>query len=330
MNNDSATQTASSFQDTQLEETIISVIVPVVERYDDLEAVYNDFAREVSKVTDEFEFIFVVEASQRAVLDTLRKIRRTDDHLRIFRCNGNFGESTALDAAFARARGHFVFTLSAYFQVHPDAFHSVYEALLEGNADLVITRRHPRRDRNFNRLQSQVFHWIASQLAGMRLQDVSCGFRAMRRDVAQSLALYADLHRFIPALANKNGFRVREIDAEQHPQDTKTRVYSLRIYLRRLLDTFTLFFLMKFTKKPLRFFATVGAVLSTTGFVICAYMTALKLLYNQGLADRPLLLLGVMLLVAGVQTIAIGLIGELIVYTLARESKDYQIEKILD
>jgi glycosyltransferase involved in cell wall biosynthesis len=323
------TSLAESTTDREPREVHISVVVPVVERFDDLVRLYQDFSGQISQVTGSFEFLFVVDASQAGALRDLCSLQARDSRVRVYRFNACFGEAAALDAGFKKARGELVFTLASYYQVQPNSFQPVYEALMH-NADVVITRRYPRMDSRFNRMQSVVFHWITAPLSGKPFHDVSCGFRGMRGEVARTLTLYGDLHRFIPALAEKQGYRVVELKATQHPQDVHTRIHGVRVYGRRLLDIFTLFFLVKFTKKPLRFFGAVGALIAVVGFFICAYLTILRLFFGQPLADRPLLLLGVMLLVGGMQTIAIGLIGEIIVFTHARDSKDYQIESVIE
>ena len=304
-----------------------TIVVPVVERFDDLEQLYLDFSAAVARVTDSFEFIFVVDASQVNALPVLKKMVQSYSGIRVYGFNGYFGEATALDAGFASARGRFVFTLASYYQVVPEAFETVYRALMN-RSDLVVSRRHPRVDSSFNRAQSGTFHYLSYLLSGYRFHDVSCGFRGMRRELTQEIPLYGDLHRFLAALAMKRGYRVTEVAAPQHPQDARTRIHRIADYAHRLLDLMNLFFLMKFTKRPLRFFGAIGSSITAVGFALCAYLTVLRLFYGQALADRPLLVLGTVLLVAGIQTVAIGLIGEIIVYTHARESRDYHIEAV--
>ena len=150
---------------------------------------------------------------------------------------------------FEKARGNSIFTLSAYFQVDATEFERVYLALKE-ECDLVITRRFPRRDSGVNRIQAAVFHWIISRMIGMSFKDISCGFRGMKRTVLENVYLYADLHRFLPALAVKSGFRVSEVKVKQDTRDLGIRLRGVGVYLRRLIDILTLFFLVKFTKKP--------------------------------------------------------------------------------
>ena len=151
----------------------------------------------------------------------------------------------------------------------------------------------------------------------------------MKKRVTSEVPLYGDLHRFIPLLAWQKGFRIIEVDVPQHPADSKLRIYRPGIYLRRLLDILTVVFLFKFTKKPLRFFGLIGAGLFGTGFFISLALAVQKLLGSVSLADKPLLILGVLLMVLGVQMGSLGLLGEIIIFTHARKMKDYAVAKFL-
>lgn len=163
----------------------------------------------------------------------------------------------------------------------------------------------------------------------MHFQDSSCGLKGLTKRVIRELQLYGDLHRFIPFLAYQKGFRIVEIDVEQDPANTNTRIYRPGVYLRRMLDILTLAFLFKFTKKPLRFFGLIGGGLFASGSLLTFSLGVQKLLGWTALSDRPLLLLGVLLMVLGVQTGSIGLLGEIIVFTHARKLKEYSVERIL-
>ena len=151
----------------------------------------------------------------------------------------------------------------------------------------------------------------------------------MKREVAAELSVYGDLHRFIPILALSRGFRVVEVSLAQRPEDLATRYHGAGVYLRRLLDVLTVFFLVKFTRKPLRFFGLIGTGLFGLGVLLAMYLTVDKLLFAQAIANRPLLLLAVLLMVLGVQSVSIGLLGEIIIFTHARQIKEYQIAEIL-
>jgi hypothetical protein len=175
-----------------------------------------------------------------------------------------------------------------------------------------------------------VFHWLTARLTGAVFHDLTCGLRGMTREVAESLTLYGDLHRFIPVLAKRQGFRIAEVAVGQHPLDHGMRLRAPGVYLRRMLDILIVLFLAKFTKKPLRFFGLIGMLLFVGGSAVTLYLGLYRLLGFGGIAERPLLLLGVLLMVLGVQLLSIGLIGEIVIFTHARQLKDYKVQEILD
>ena len=163
----------------------------------------------------------------------------------------------------------------------------------------------------------------------MRFHDLGCGVRLFRREIADEISLYGDQHRFLPALARRRGFRVQEIDLVQSSEDMFHGRYRLREYLHRALDIFTVFFLVRFTKKPLRFFGTIGFIAAAFGGVATLLLIVQRLFFAMPLADRPALLLATLLFVLGVQIFAIGLIGELIIFTHASGMKEYTIRRII-
>jgi glycosyltransferase involved in cell wall biosynthesis len=307
----------------------VSVVVPIVERYGDLKQLYQEFAAELTRLGHSSEFIFVVDESQRSAIPVLRDLQLTEgERISILQLNGSFGESASLTLGFERARGEKILTLAAYFQVDPRGIGPALAALDEG-VDLVVGRRFPRIDSFFNRIQSRLFHWFVRRLTSTDFHDISCGFRAMRRRVPRELHLYGGLHRFIPVLAMSRGFSVREMPIEQRIEDRRTRVHGAGAYLGRLLDLLTIFFLVKFTRTPLRFFGLLGLFLFVAGFLIDVGVATQKIVWNLEIADRPLLLLGVLLMVLGVQTLSLGLLGEMIIFTHARNMRDYRVAEVI-
>lgn len=306
-----------------------SFIVPIVERYDDLEELYTKFSEEVGKVTSAYEFIFVVDGGYERLIETLKQLKEKHANIKIIKFSRSFGESVALSAGFEKAQGKWMITLPAYFQIEPYGITQVIEALEQGY-DLVTTRRFPRFDSFINRMHTKVFHWLVETLIGFDFNDFGCGVRGMNREVTENIHLYGDMFRFIPALASKQGFRVKEVAVAQNKKDTKIKVYNPWVYFKRLLDILTLFFLIKFTRKPLRFFGLIGSVLSGVGFLLSAYLTVQRLLGLTAIADRPVLLLGVLLMVLGIQSISIGLLGEIIIFTHAGEVKEYKVDEFIE
>ena len=233
----------------------LSVVIPISDRQDDLREIYRQCVQEISANGYSYEFIFVLDGPDHEILQSLKDLKKDCPEIKVFSLNRRMGEATALAVGLDKARAPIILTIPSYFQVEPQDIHKLLNKLVKEDQDLVIAWRYPRTDSLFNRLQSWVFHWLTRMLTGMRYHDISCGLRAMKRKVAQEVQLYGDLHRFFPLLAYQRGFKVKEVTVRQSGQDLKRRVYSPGVYLRRLLDLLTLFFLYKFTKKPLRFLA---------------------------------------------------------------------------
>jgi len=308
----------------------ISVVVPVTERIDDLREIYVQYARKLSAYGKAFEFIFVVDGSYLNVIGVLNDLKKTYQNIKIVSLSRSFGEATALSVGFEVSRAPVIMTISSYFQVEPEEIDRILNKVFQENYDLAISRRFPRIDSFFNRIQSWIFHRLTQLLTGRTYHDLSCGLRAIKRKVVEEVPLYGDLHRFLPLLSYERGFRVAEVCVKQSAYDKKRRIFKPGIYIRRLLDILTLFFLFKFTKKPLRFFGLLGSGLVGIGGMIIVYLGADRILGHGAIADRPILVLGVLLIVLGVQLFSIGLLGEIIIFTHARKVKDYAIERILE
>jgi glycosyltransferase involved in cell wall biosynthesis len=302
----------------------VSVVVPVVERADDLMLLYRTYAAELDSRGEEHEFVFVFDGGFTPPPE-LAAVSQERENVRFLRFARAFGETAALRLGIERSRGDVILTLPAYFQVKPEGVGTLLDALND-DTDMVVASRSPRIDSWLNRVQSLAFNRMIAGVTDRPFQDIACGVRVMRRTVAEGLPLYGDLHRFIPALALREGYRVTEMAVPQHPSNARTRVYGPGVYARRLLDIAAFFFLAKFTEKPLRFFGLVGS-----GFFLAGAVTSLVLLINriegQGIANRPLLLLAVLLLALGVQLLGLGLVGEIIVHLRAPHRRAYRVRE---
>jgi glycosyltransferase involved in cell wall biosynthesis len=303
---------------------LISVVVPVVERTDDVVSVYRTFARELDRRPEDYEFLFVFDGRFTPPPELIDLSRETG-RIKLLRFVREFGETAALRLGIERSRGDLVLTLPAYFQVQPEGIPLLLDAVAAG-ADMAVANRSPRLDSWLNRAQSRLFHSIVGGVSDQRFHDMACGVRAMRRTVAETLPLYGDLHRFIPALALREGFRVQEVSVAQHPSDARTRVYRPGVYFRRLLDIAAFFFLAKFTEKPLRFFGLVGSVFLGAGGIL-SLVLLVERVEGQGIANRPALLLAVLLIALGVQLIGLGLVGEIIVHLRAPHRRAYRVRE---
>jgi glycosyltransferase involved in cell wall biosynthesis len=305
----------------------VSVIVPVVEVHDDLAKLYDEFSGALRALGKTYEFVFVLDGGFRHLVEPLKAIRQDRPGIRLVALGRPFGESVALQAGVEHSSAPTIVTLASYFQVGTEA---VAEALrgLDQGADLVVARRWPRLDSSFNRLQSRIFHGLVRLLTGTRFRDLTCGFRAMRREVLEDVHPYGELHHFIPLLAERAGFKVKEIEAPQRREESAARVFGPGLYLSRIMDVVTVFFLTKFSRKPLRFFGTMGALVGMAGLAILIYLALYRLLGYGGIGNRPLLLLGLLFVVFGIQSFSIGLVGEIVIFTHARD-KEYRVDLVL-
>jgi hypothetical protein len=296
----------------------------VSERPEPLPELYREYSQPLKQRAIDFEFIFVAEPWHRALAAPLQELVEAGEPVRVLESSQTLGEAALLRLGGVHARGSVLVTLPPYRRIVADMLPELISALAAGG-DLIVARRWPRRDPLINRLQNRVFHFLIGPLGGAKLRDVACGVRVMRRELLDEVPLYGDFARFFPLLVAREGYRVAEKECAQHPNDRHTRVYSPGVYLRRLLDVLGLFFLLRFTEKPLRFFGLIGSAISALGGVLLAVLLAQRI-GGQGIANRPLLLLGVLLVVLGIQAVALGLIGEIIVYLSAPGRRVYRVK----
>jgi glycosyltransferase involved in cell wall biosynthesis len=305
----------------------LSVIMPVGNRHArDIAALYTEYKAGLDALDMRYEFIVVLDGPRPEVAANLQRLLARGDNLIVISLTKRFGEATALMAAFQRASGRVIVTAPAYHQIQGAEIGKLVKAL--DKADLAIGRRWPRVGSRFEVMRRDAFHRLIAS-GGQRFNDLGCGARAMKRRVLEEISLYGDQHRFLPVLANRQGFRVVEIDLAQSPLDRYDGGYRVRDYSHRVLDIFTVFFLVRFTKKPLRFFGMVGASTFLIGALLVTYLAIDRLVFLHPLADRPALLLSSLLVVLGMQLFALGLLGELIIFTHARDIKDYQIDEVV-
>ncbi len=306
---------------------MISVIIPVGSRRSPIEALYREYKAGLTATGQSFEFIFVLDGPRQDASRDLLQLQRDGEDLTIVSLTRCFGESSALMAGFERAQGDYIVTLPAYHQIDPQDIGRLVQTL--SVADMAIANRVPRSGSHLDRMRRSVYHGLVTFATGARYRDLGCGARAMRRQVLEEIELYGDQHRFLAILATRLGFNVREIDVRQSPKDRRQRIYRPREYMHHVLDLFSVFFLARFTKRPLRFFGMVGAGTFGAGALLITLLGAQRVFLDQQLADRPALLLAALLLVLGLQIFALGLLGELIIFTHARSVKDYRVETVV-
>lgn len=310
--------------DSELE---LSVIVPVDDRQADPIELHAEYKAGLDALEQSYELIYVLDGQRETFAAGLRRLLAEGQRFTVISLTRPFGEAAALMAGFEQSSGQTIVTLPAYHQILSADIMKLVAALAD--CDMAVGRRWPRAGGTFERLRRALFHGLLAWVIGVRFRDLGCGARAFDRRLLEEIQLYGDQHRFLAVLAERRGFTVREVDLRQSPKDRFEGIYGLRQYARGLLDIFTIFFLVRFTKKPLRFFGMVGITIFAIGTLLVTWLVAERLFFGQALAERPALLLSTLLVVLGFQLFALGLLGELIIFTHARAVRDYQIKRVI-
>ena len=289
---------------------VLSVVVPVHDEERSVALLYDELRSAIEPLETEWEVVFVDDGSTDGTFAALTRLHASADNVRVVRLRRNFGKAAALGAGFDQAHGDTVVTIDGDLQDDPAEIPRLLAKLDEG-FDLVSGWKARRRDPLSRRLLSRLFNSVTSRFSGVRLHDMNCGLKAYRAEVVRGLRLYGELHRFIPVLAHYRGFRIAELPVNHRPREHGRSRYGIERYLRGFLDLLTVSFIGRYRHRPLHLFGGLGLILGLLGAGILAYLTIVKAL-GHAIGGRPLLLLGVLLVVVGLQFFSLGLISEMI------------------
>ena len=310
---------------------IISAIIPVLRDEGAVAELHRDYKAALAAEGREVEFLYVLDRRAAKALAALSALKDTGEPLTLIVLSRWDGEGAALRSAFQRARGGIVLLLSAGRQVDPEDLPKVLEGL--AGHDMAVAKRATPGGSWFQGVQARLFQWLIRTLFGRVIADPVCRVRACRREVLEDTVGYSVQQHFLPLLAAERGFRIAEVEVRrgQPTEDSVRRFggFSILSRLRLAFEATSLFVVLKFVHKPLRFFGTAGLPILLVGLVYTGFLGFSRLFFGMPLADRPALILGVLLVVLGIQVIALGLIGEIIIFASGKRIKDYTIEKIL-
>ena len=289
---------------------MISVVVPLLNEEHSLDELYAEIAGALQARDEEFEVVFVDDGSTDGSMAVLSRLHDEVSNVVVVHLRRNFGKAAALQAGFLEARGDVVVTIDADLQDDPAEIPQLLAKLDEG-FDLVSGWKTRRNDPLARRLFSKIFNWVTGAVSGVHLHDVNCGLKAYRAEVLQGMRLYGELHRFIPVLAAYRGFRIAEIPVNHRARQHGRSRYGPERYLRGFFDLLSVTFMGRYRHRPLHLFGGIGVLMGAVGFVILLYLTMLKI-WGQSIGTRPLLTLGMLLLVVGIQFVSLGLLSELV------------------
>jgi glycosyltransferase involved in cell wall biosynthesis len=290
-----------------------SVVVPLHNESDSIQELYSAVDEAMRPFDGGYELIFVDDGSTDDTLDKLVALARAQPHVRVFSFRRNLGKSLALDCGFHMAAGDYILTLDADLQDDPRDARQMYEQLVRDRVDMVNGWRRERRDGLLKVASSKIFNLVVVRmLFGSPFKDMNSGIKLYKADAAKSLQLYGGLHRFIPLIAREMGYRVAEAPVRHHRRKYGTSKYRPTKIFTEIPDLLTVFFLIKYTRKPLHFFGRIGSLLFAIGLASLVYLTVLWL-QNIPIGTRPLLLFGVLMVLVGGQIVFTGLLADLIV-----------------
>jgi glycosyltransferase involved in cell wall biosynthesis len=300
---------------------LLSLVIPVYNEADSLEPLVTEIDEALAARGAPYEIVFVDDGSTDGSFAAMRGLAEARDDVRVVKLRRNFGKAAALSHGFAAARGDIIVTMDGDRQDDPAEIANLTAPLSQG-FDLVSGWKQRRQDPLNKTLPSKFFNWTVRKASGIPLHDFNCGLKAYRREVTDTISVYGELHRYIPVVAAQAGFQVTEVKVNHRRRTAGRSKYGWQRYLRGYLDLLTVLFLGRYQHRPQHLFGGAGTMLIVVGVLLELYLTIDKLVFGHPIGQRPLLLLGALLIIVGVQLLSLGLIGELIANSRARRGPD--------
>ncbi len=309
----------------------ISVVVPIYNEKDNVAILHKKIKDVMVKNSYDYEIIFVDDGSSDGTFEVMQQLAKEDKNLKIIRFRRNFGQTAAMAAGFDYAKGDVIVSLDGDLQNDPEDIPALLKKIEEGY-DVVSGWRKNRQDEKKRVAFSKVANWLIGKITKVNLHDYGCSLKAYRSDVAKNLHMYGELHRFIPVLANIYGASITEIPVRHHPRQFGQSKYNLSRTFRVIVDLILMYFMQKFITRPIHFFGIIGFFLFALGFGIDSYLAAEKIFFGMNIGNRPLLLMGVLLILTGINLGGIGIISEFLtrIYYESQNKKIYNIKTVIN
>jgi len=305
----------------------LSILIPLFNEEGSLRELHQQLRYTLGRMNMRYEILFIDDGSTDRSFHVLRDLKRVDRHVKVIRFRRNYGKSAALSVGFEKAQGNIVITMDADLQDDPAEIPILRRKLEEGY-DLVSGWKRVRHDPISKILPSKFFNFVVRQITGIKIHDFNCGLKAYRREVVRAVKVYGELHRYIPVLAKVEGFRIGEQVVQHRPRKYGKSKFGTGRFWKGFLDLLTVLFTTRYLRRPLHLFGLWGLCTALVGCVIVGWLAVEKVLFATALGNRPLFLIGILLLIVGIQFISIGLLGELISRTHSFE-EEYQIRDYL-
>jgi len=301
----------------------ISIVIPLYNEEESIIPLSHELRKALSRLNTSYEVILIDDGSTDSSLQKLKEIAKNDNRFSYLSFRKNYGKSAALHVGFKAATGDVVVTMDADLQDDPQEIQSLLKKLDEG-FDLCSGWKKKRQDPFIKKISSKFFNFVTRIISGIKIHDFNCGLKAYKKEVVENVKVYGELHRYIPVLAKWQGYKITEVPVMHHPRRYGKTKFGITRFFKGFIDLVTVTFVTRYIKRPMHFFGFLGALSFLIGFVVLGYLT---ILWIQGipLSNRPMLFLGMLLIIVGVQLFAVGLLGEVIVHN-AMDDREYVIK----
>ncbi len=298
----------------------LSVIVPLYNEEESLNPLANELRKALKPIDLAYEIIFVDDGSLDKSLSIIKDICRTDKRFKFISFQKNYGKSAALQVGFKEATGDVVVTMDADLQDDPNEIINLLKKLEEG-FDVVSGWKKKRYDPFVKKFSSKFFNLVTRIFSGIKIHDFNCGLKAYRKDVTENLKIYGELHRYIPVLAKWQGYKISEVIVQHHPRKYGATKFGTSRFFKGFIDLITVMFTTRYIRRPMHFFGFLGVLSFLVGIIVNGYLAYLWLIQDKYLSNRPMLFLGILLIIVGVQFFSVGLLGEMLVNNFRDESE---------
>ncbi len=308
---------------------MISIVIPVYNEESNIVPLYEKL-KQVMGQFDEYEIIFVDDGSNDNTFEEIKKLHKKNKKIKCISMKRNFGQTPALMAGFEHSKGDIVITMDGDLQNDPDDIPKLVQKLNE--FDVVSGWRYERKDKIGKKMASRISNWFAQRFTSLKIHDFGCTLKAYKKECIKDLEMYGEMHRYIPAVAAWKGYKVGEVKVKHYARERGESKYGFSRLFRGFFDLINFKFWAGYSTRPLHLFGGIGLLLFIAGFFVDLYLVILKIVYGESLSDRPLLLLGVLLMVVGFQIFMTGFLAEIMIrnYYAVSHKKSYVIEKKLE
>lgn len=301
----------------------ISIVIPLYNEEESLNPLVNEIRKALKPLNTQYEVLLIDDGSNDKSLSIIKEIARTDNRFKYISFRKNYGKSAALNVGFKSATGDVVITMDADLQDDPNEIPNLLKKLEEGY-DLCSGWKKQRFDPFIKKYSSRFFNYVTRLISGIKIHDFNCGLKAYRSEVVKNIKVYGELHRYIPVLAKWQGFTVTELVVKHHPRRYGKTKFGISRFFKGFIDLITVVFATRYIKRPMHFFGFFGALSFFVGIIVNTYLSYLWIT-GVPLSNRPMLFLGILLIIVGVQFFSVGLLGEMIVHN-SMSDKEYVIK----